>query len=242
MYNFRQTVKAHRYPETPKMPGQPFKITLPLIVLSMTLYLLLLSFIQYPLTTILKPIPILLLIIFSLQVIPKGEEKILLVGALGFSLCGDIVLTFSTKTALQVGILAFMAAHCFYICLFLKSIQFQRKGLTYFLPVLTLVIIVTYFLWPYTGEMKIPVTVYICLLTLMVFCSFQVKEQPLLIGLGSFLFLFSDFILALELFVLSVIPTTKILIMLLYYVAQFLLVIGITQTKYKVFARFQGKY
>lgn len=224
------------------MPEQPFKITIPLIVLSMAIYLLLLSFIHYPLTTVLKPIPILLLIFFALQVIPKGEEKIFLVGALGFSLFGDIVLTFSTKTALQVGILAFMAAHCFYICLFLKSIQLQRNGLICFLPILILIITITSFLWPYLGEMKTPVIVYLCPIILMVFCSFQVKEQSLLIGIGTILFLFSDVILGIELFVRTFNPKTKILIMLLYYMAQFLLVIGVTQTKSKAFAKLQNAF
>jgi uncharacterized membrane protein YhhN len=214
------------------MPGQSLKTTVPLILLSMTVYLLLLPFIQYPMTTILKPIPIALLMVFTLQVNPQRQIKLLLLSALGFSLIGDMVLTLTSKEALHAGILSFMAAHCTYICLFLKNIQFQKKRFFSFLPILALVIISLYYLWPYFGEMKKPVAVYICLLTLMVFFSFQVKQSSFLIGSGATLFLLSDFILALDLFVSPNNKPTEVLIMFLYYAAQFLLVIGITQKKH----------
>ncbi|MGM9454604.1 lysoplasmalogenase [Legionella bozemanae] len=222
------------------MPGQPFKITMPFVLLSMILYLLLLSFIQYPLTTLLKPIPIALLMLFVLQVNPEKHIKLLLLLALGFSLIGDVFLTLPIKMAVHVGILAFMATHCSYISLFLKSLQLQRKNLFAFLPILLFVLISFYFLSPYLGEMKIPVAVYLCLLTLMVFCSFQVKPQSLLLRTGACLFLLSDFVLSLDLFILSHNKLIAVLIMLLYYIAQALLVIGITQTKEKVVLELQG--
>lgn len=213
------------------MPGQRFKITIPIILLSMAGYLILLPFIQYPLTTALKPVPILLLMLFLIQITVGQPIKILLLIALGFSLIGDIVLTLPTKTALQAGILAFMATHCTYIYLFLKNGGFQGKNVIAFLPILLFVLIGGYFLWPYFGEMKIPVSLYLCVLTLMVLCSFQVKQQPFLIRLGACLFLLSDFTLALTLFVLTLNTLLAVLIMLLYYIAQLLLVVGITQWK-----------
>ncbi len=222
------------------MPGQPFKITMPCVLLSMILYLVLLPFIQYPMTTLLKPIPIALLMLFTLQVNPNRPVKILVLFALGFSLIGDIFLTLPIKTALHIGILAFMATHCTYISLFLRNMQFERKNLLPFLPVLVFVLISFYFLSPYLGEMKIPVAVYLFLLTLMVFCSFQVKQQSLLLRTGACLFLLSDFVLSLDLFVLSSNKPTAVLIMLLYYAAQFLLVIGITGTQERVYHELQG--
>ncbi|WP_454782098.1 lysoplasmalogenase [Legionella sp. WA2022007384] len=213
------------------MLGQPFKITILFILLSMLLYLLLLSFIQYPLTTLFKAIPIALLMLFTVQTNPSRPIKILLLCALGFSLIGDIFLTLPMKIALHLGILAFMGAHCMYISIFLKNMRFQRKNLLFFLPVLVFVLISFYFLFPYLGEMKIPVAIYLCLLTLMVFCSFQVKQHSLLIRTGASLFLLSDFVLSLNLFVLTDNKLMPILIMFLYFAAQFLLVIGITKIK-----------
>jgi uncharacterized membrane protein YhhN len=168
---------------------------------------------------------------FTLQTVSSAHVKRLLLCALGFSLIGDIILTLPIKTALPIGILAFMATHCTYIGLFFKNMKFQRKGSISFLPVLAFVTVGFYFLSPYLGEMKIPVTIYLCLLTLMVFCSFQVKQQIFLIRIGATLFLLSDFILALDLFILPSNKPTDVLIMLLYYMAQLLLVLGITETK-----------
>ena len=202
------------------MPRQQFQISPPLILLSMSFYLLLLPFIQYPLTTVLKPIPIIFLILLTLQVSPKSEIKALLITALGFSLMGDIILTLPIKAALQAGIVAFMLTHCAYISLFLKNAPFQRKHLTSFLPMLILVGMVFYYLWPYLGEMQKPITIYLCLLISMVFCAFQVKQHRLLIASGASLFLLSDFALALNQFVLSNNRSTAVLVMLLYYAAR----------------------
>ncbi|MBI2786023.1 MAG: lysoplasmalogenase [Legionella longbeachae] len=213
------------------MPRQTFKIAVPLILFTMAFYLILLPFIQYPLTTLFKPIPIFLLILFTIQVNLKRLEKFLLLCALSCSLFGDIILTLPIKAAIQIGIVTFMVTHCTYICLFLRNMQFEWKRFAFFLPVLALVIVGFYLLWPYLGEMNKPVTVYIFLLTLMVFFSFQVKQHALLIGVGALLFLLSDFVLALTLFVLPNNKPTTMLIMLFYYTAQFLLVMGVTQTK-----------
>ncbi|KTD58629.1 transmembrane protein [Legionella sainthelensi] len=215
------------------MPGQPFKIPLPLILGSMIFYLILLPFIQYPITTLLKPIPIILLLLYTSQTTLEQPIKRLLIGALSFSFMGDIVLTLPIKAALQAGILAFMATHCTYISLFLKEGQFHKKNFFSFLPILVFVLIGGYFLWPYLGEMKKPVSLYLFLLTFMVFCSFQVKQQSLLIRLGACLFLLSDFTLSLDLFVLTPSKSFAVLIMFLYYLAQFLLVVGITQGSFQ---------
>lgn len=158
------------------MLGHPFKTTLPFILISMVLYLILLPMIQFPSTTFFKAIPIALLMLFTLQVNCKRPVKVLLLFALGFSLIGDILLTFPVKMALQMGILAFMATHCCYISLFLKNMQFRKQNVLSFLPVLAFVLISFYFLSPFLGEMKTPVAVYLCLLTLMVFFAFQVKN------------------------------------------------------------------
>lgn len=209
------------------MPGQLSKKTMTLIMLTIALYLFSLPFIQYPLTTLFKPLPILLLILFILQASLKDQNKTLVLTALGFSLLGDTVLTLPIKTALQAGICLFMLTHIAYISLFLRNAQFSKQHSAFFLPILVFVAVGFYYLSPYLGEMKIPVTVYMCLLCLMVFFSFQVKQHSLLISGGATLFLLSDFSFALKEFVVPDNKPIAILIMFLYYGAQFLLTIGI---------------
>ncbi len=210
------------------MKQKRFSLTINLTLMFMALYLLLLPFIHYPLTTFLKPIPIFLLMLFVWQA--QISKSRLLLTALGFSLLGDVVLTLPMKGGLEAGILAFMGAHLSYIGLFLKDWKLQRQRVIYFLPVLLFVIGAFIYLWPFFGVMQKPVSVYLCLITLMVFCAFQVKQNALTIIPGAILFLLSDFILSLDLFVLSMPVLLGIFIMLFYYLAQLLLVKGLVQS------------
>lgn len=208
------------------MSGRYFKINLALILIFMVLYLLLLPFIHYPWTTLFKPIPIVLLMLLTTHVQPTRQiEKIFLIFALGFSALGDISLTFPGADALSIGILAFMVTHCSFICLFLRKGHFQRRRIIAFLPILLLILVFFSYIWPYLGSMKIPVTVYICLLGTMLLCSFQVHQNVLLIGSGAALFLFSDCILALGQF--AGLENVTLFVMLLYYSAQLLITLGI---------------
>lgn len=209
------------------MQGQPLKM-ITLIISSMLLYLLLLPFIQYPLTTLLKPIPIILLMIFTLYAHCSKRTKILLLGALAFSALGDILLTFSMTTMVLAGILAFMVTQCIYSYIFLKNGRIQKKRVAFFLPILILVMVFSYYIWPSLGEMRTPVIGYVCLLTFMAFCSFQVKQHAILLGCGAIIFVISDFLVALDLFIIPNNTLIKFFIMFLYYLAQFLLVMGIT--------------
>ena len=220
------------------------------ILLSMATYLLCLPFIQYPLTTILKPIPIFLLIVLSLQVgsnphavyysrslgaitqsrqaAPKRlNDQLILVFALFFSLLGDCALTLPIKPALLLGILFFMLVHCAYITLFLRRAGFQSKGFIAFLPVMVFIVVAFWTLWPFLGEMRVLGLLYLILLSLMVFSAFQVTQKKLLVTGGALLFLLSDFVVALNEFIFFGDKGAKLVGMLLYYAAQFLLVVGI---------------
>jgi uncharacterized membrane protein YhhN len=208
------------------MPGQ-FKITIPLILFSMVFYLCLQLFIDYPVTTILKPIPIILLMLYTVQEHPPKGMKILILYALGCAAMGDMILTLPISFALQAGLLAFMATQFFYICLFIKNMQFQITYAFLFLPFLGFIMSALYYLWPNLDEMKVLVVIYICLFILMVFFSFQVKQRMFLTGLGAVLFLLSDFILSLEVFVLVQVKLSQLFVMPSYYLAQFLIVMGV---------------
>lgn len=190
------------------------------------LYLILVSFISYPLNTLLKPIPIACLILGVLQRDLIPWAKIMLVLALGFSLAGDIVLTLPVTLSLEVGIGCFLLAHCCYIVLFLNSFKFNRLQLLYFLPVLLLMGFVAYTMIPYLGALLIPVMIYFCVLMTMAFTAFQVKKEGLVIGSGALLFLLSDMTLALGLFIYPQVDV-RLFVMFTYYAAQFFLTWGI---------------
>ncbi|CEK09315.1 lysoplasmalogenase [Legionella hackeliae] len=211
------------------MAGKLSKLSIILFFLSACLYLVLLPFIHYPLNTIIKPIPIILLIIIAWQTTADQTTKTFLIIALILSLLGDIVLTLPGELAFKLGILSFLLAHSAYISLFLKDAQFRLNRTLYFLPILLFILGSYWFMSPHLEQMLIPVTIYLCFLAIMVFTAFQVQQHPVLIIGGACSFLFSDFIFALTQFVLGESHYTNILIMFSYYLAQLLLVLGLIQ-------------
>ncbi|KTD82933.1 lysoplasmalogenase [Legionella waltersii] len=195
-------------------------------VVTAAIYLLSVSFISYPVTTLLKPLPILCLIVgvglahLSLMI------KLLLVLALGWSLIGDIVLTLPIALQLEFGIGSFFLAHCLYITLFLKSYQFNQLQFCYYIPVFVFVCCIALMLIPLLGGLLVPVLAYFIVLMTMVFTAFQVNNQNLVIGSGALLFLCSDVTLAINIFLIPGMDA-RIFIMFTYYAAQFLLTFGL---------------
>ena len=102
-----------------------------------------------------KTIPIACLISGSLQTNLMARMKVLLVMALGCSMIGDIILTLPISLVLELGIVFFLIAHCFYIAVFLKIIQYRASHLVYFLPVFFLMVYFPAYLnakpWFFTG-------------------------------------------------------------------------------------------
>lgn len=196
------------------------------------LYLACVSYISFPLTTFLKPIPIICLIIGVLQTDLIRWAKILIITALGFSMLGDIVLSLPIKLQVELGIGCFLLAHCCYIFLFLNNYKFNLSHLFYFLPVILYSCFILYIILPNLGTLTIPVIIYFCIILLMVFSAFQVKSQRLMMAVGGISFLLSDSILAYNMFVLPQVDMI-IVIMFDYYLAQLLLTLGFA----KIYAR-----
>lgn len=195
-------------------------------VLTAAVYLVSLTFISYPYTTLLKPLPIVCLIVgVCLANLPK-LVKLLLACALACSLIGDVVLTLPIKLQLEFGIGSFLIAHCFYITLFVRSFCFNSRQLLYFLPILVVMLLIALKLVPVLGDLLIPVMIYILVLMTMVFTSFQVQKERLLLGSGALLFVLSDMTLALSLFLYTNMDA-RLVIMFTYYAAQFLLTSGL---------------
>lgn len=204
------------------------KLLLSLFFASMVAYLALMPFITFPLTVLLKPLPIIVLIILVCLVAKATSDRTWLFIALGFSLLGDIALTSHHPLTIPAGMLCFMLAHCAYIRLFITDFHFQAQRLIIFVPFLLLIFANYLFLVTNMADMAIPAFVYGTVLVAMVFTATQVQQQVGLIITGACLFLLSDGLLGMYLFkwhYLALIMT----VMVIYYVAQLLLTIGILQ-------------
>ncbi|MFN8254871.1 MAG: lysoplasmalogenase [Bacteroidales bacterium] len=169
--------------------------------------------------SITKPIPLIILI---LLVDRKTLYNKLILGGFVFSLIGDILLM-RTVDLFVPGLIAFLTAHLFYIYAFwikkpiLKLITcfpFYLYGLLFFL-----------YLNPVLGEMKIPVALYILVITTMLWRSFVQFNRDDKMGrwafFGALLFVLSDSMIAVTKFI-DTFYLSSIVIMTTYWGGQFL--------------------
>ena len=147
--------------------------------------------------------------------------------ALAFSAAGDY---FGSSGDFMAQMGSFAVAHIWFIIFFAVLYHRRRKdavngkrfafGATF----CSLALLATAFILivPHApgGILQIGISVYACLICTMLLLA--LLQRDLIFGLGAGLFVFSDFILAWQLFV-SPIPYSGLLIMIPYYAAQWLL-------------------
>ena len=201
------------------------------------LYLLILFLGYDTLDLFLKPaiIPILG---FGVYLYRKFPTKNTLLLALLFTWIGDVILLFADIAEIYfiLGLICFLIAHIIYCVVFNNQIKTKARknsilfGIGSFIIALYLIGMLSVLL-PFLGDLKIPVTVYASVISIMVlfaFNGFFVWKNPgnKYIFIGAIAFVISDSILAMNKFY-APIERSSFLIMLTYLVAQYLIVIGI---------------
>ena len=149
--------------------------------------------------------------------------------ALIFSFFGDVFLLSTEKLFFLSGLISFLIAHIFYI--FLVKKRLQKPGgiqlLMAVIPNLIILVVLLRFLYPSLGEMRIPVTIYGITITtfgavsLLYFLQ-EKSKGALLLVIGTYAFIVSDAVLAINLFYkpFALLP---VIIMVTYLLAQFLI-------------------
>lgn len=193
------------------------KWSLNFYIISAIIYLISYAFHQEIITTIFKPLPVLILIV----IIDKSYRyNLFIYFAFMFSMIGDILLM-KTVNLFLFGLFAFLIAQIFYISAFLfKS---KKTGLFSSLPFIVYNIIIFISLKPYLKEMIIPVAIYMMVITIMVWRSFVqrgVDEKARFACIGAIFFVISDSILAISYFKGSFFPDW-FMIMSTYWIAQY---------------------
>ncbi|MEU1893042.1 lysoplasmalogenase [Streptomyces pristinaespiralis] len=171
--------------------------------------------------TVCKP---LLLPLLAAYAVVRGAPR-LLIAALFFGWCGDVLLMFDADPAFLAGMGGFAVGHVCYLVLFARcGAPHGRTGLL--AGAYGLVLIVTLLLmWSdLPGELRIPVAAYSLLLTTM---AFRAARLGLLAAIGGALFLLSDTLIATGLADWPQLPRPDFWIMLTYAAAQGLLVKGV---------------
>lgn len=190
--------------------GSAFLATLPLV--------------PYDLSFAPKILPILLLIWIT-NATGNFRGRWLLLFALVFSGTGDTILEFRFEGAFIAGLVSFLVAHLFYIRLMLirQSRDVNRYLLAF--PVYAAPALVAAWLWPHLGALRVPVALYVTVISTMLY--FSLTRMPLgwWVVAGATSFVVSDAVLAVNKFY-APIPGARYTIMVTYYLAQLLLVYG----------------
>lgn len=151
--------------------------------------------------------------------------------ALLFSLVGDVALLFEGRDPLffMIGLGSFLLAHIFYIIAFRKMGKVAPRWL-WIIAVGIYLVTLLYVLFPYLGELKVPVLIYafvLCGMLLAVVHAFRnLYAKPGIICLaGALMFVLSDSLLAINKFYFGF-TLSGLAIMFTYACAQYLLVTG----------------
>lgn len=177
-------------------------------------------------------IPLLTTCYLSLQIPRKPIMKDYLLHGLFFSWIGDVLL--QSEKLFIPGLLAFLTAHIFYIIFFAKTRSNQHSFFKLrpimLMAVLAYLVEFMYILWPYLGEMKIPVLIYgITISTMLSAAMWQYQKlenkTALFFIIGATLFVASDSLLAFNRFRESF-NLAGVSIMTTYILAQLFIVIG----------------
>ena len=157
----------------------------------------------------------------------------LLSAALIASSAGDVLLDVGPERLFVPGLCAFLAAHLVYTVLFAANRSFwqriepPRRFLLIAVPVY--VFLVSVWLVPDTGPLKIPVTIYILAITAMTTTALG-SRFTWRVAAGALLFLASDSLLAIAKFN-GPFPARGDLVWATYYAAQYLIVTGALQNR-----------
>ncbi|MDG2336799.1 MAG: lysoplasmalogenase [Gammaproteobacteria bacterium] len=167
-------------------------------------------------------IPIILL---SFLVVRAGINSVSLhlLLALLFSMGGDVLLEMNLFVP---GLSSFLFAQLFYGSLFLRYNSSWSADYQISLLLVGASLVMAVIIWSYAGDMRPPVIAYLLVITFM---GLSANTSPIKGAiLGAAVFILSDSIIAIDRFVMAV-PASGWLIMISYYVAQFLLVGAVIQ-------------
>lgn len=159
--------------------------------------------------------------------------RLLTLGALVFSLAGDILLMFVNLSAhfFTAGLAAFLLAHILYTYVFLKSRNTTKKPGLFVSVLLVYGISLFLLLQAYLGKMLLAVLLYMLVILIMATAAYLryktvSKISYYLVLIGAILFLISDSLLAINKFY-TPLAYSNISIMFSYAFAQLFIVLGL---------------
>ena len=186
-------------------------------------YFLTIAWHPFPGSLILKGLSIATLAVFAW----KLNHSLLAIG-LGVSSLGDMLLDVQSANLFIPGLIAFLVAHILYAIRFYsqwqRPLRIWEKQRLLIALVLIYAASITLWLKPSLGALTLPVTIYVCAITIMVITA-VIARTPWPVLLGALLFLVSDSLLAAGKFK-GIFPYRDYLVWGTYFLAQY----GIAQS------------
>jgi uncharacterized membrane protein YhhN len=192
-----------------------------LFLIFSTLYIALDNVQNVPVYFVLKIIPIAILF-FVVYKTPKFFGKTILLFALFFSACGDLLLSFDLFI---FGIAAFLIAQLHYATHFVRHWRGLKTRWLLSLLMVGYMLFMAWLLMPHLGELRLPVLAYLIVISLMGLMAIQSSLSLQWSVLGALVFIVSDSLIAVNKFI-HPIPMSGEAIMLTYYAAQWLIITG----------------
>jgi uncharacterized membrane protein YhhN len=186
---------------------------------------LLIPFHPYPFSYLLKAVPMVSLCTLLLKNVRNTQGILFSIGIL-FSMCGDITLDIDRNRYFMIGLIFFLIAHIFYIITFVTVFKFNPKRLWFVVPILLYTVILTILFSSIPIEQRIPVLIYLCIISLMTIFSPFTPYKTGFVFTGALVFMLSDTIIAINKF-FHPIPYSTFFNIGLYFIAQVLLVSSI---------------
>jgi uncharacterized membrane protein YhhN len=163
-----------------------------------------------------------------------GGDRLLLSSALLLSALGDVFLSLNGEQWFAYGLGSFLAAHLFYITLFVRNrprpfaVGIARKAVAALMVVFAVAMFA--WLWPSLGAMKPAVAAYMCALTGMGVTAALAGLRRWRVTIGAALFILSDSLIAVGKFKTQI-DYGDYLIWATYYAAQVCIALGFIEEK-----------
>lgn len=185
------------------------------------LYLLLFPWLPWGFSAILKPLPILCLLIPLIL-----QQKKWLSITFCFAMLGDIMLAIPGSTAFMFGMIFFMLMHCGYCVQFIPHFRWQKIRTFAMIFIIGVSLFGYSILYASMGDFAMPALVYLGFLLSMVFFALHTSANNRHLLLGGILFWVSDSLLGFNEFMIHSSRLTA-LVMVTYYVSQWQLFLGV---------------
>lgn len=193
--------------------------------------------------TMLKPllIPALMLLLLGATEHQFPYRTLILTG-LFFSWLGDVFLLLESYNSYLfiAGLSSFLITHLCYIVYFLLiksgADSLIKKQPLYILLTLGYGVTLVWLLFPFLGDLKVPVMLYAAVICTMLLCSLHIFQKVAVPAnryfiLGASLFVLSDSLLAINKFY-QPLAFAATLVMLTYCAAQYFIVLGFIKRRY----------